>query len=229
MKIQVDSTIFTHAEGLKIGVIRYDGIETGAIPSMLVGRLQLYTENLNTELQDKQWSDYPGIMAWRQHFKQTGADPARYRPSVEALFRRIKKEPQLPAGNSAIAINNFFSLQYETPLGIYDISNLTGNVTFKIGTAEDTYEGLNGRSNTLKGIITSFDEKGPFGSPYVDSVRTSVSNKTDSALQIIYFHSGINADQASKMLSAISKMFIQIHGGSSSIQLLTKEKMTTEI
>ena len=223
LHMKVDEQLFTKAGDVKFGIIHYEGIEAGNIPSMLVGRLQLYIENLHTDLQMKAWTDYPGIAAWRGIFKQTGTDPSRYRPSVEALYRRIKKEPSVPTGNSAIALNNFFSLQYEIPLGIYNFNAINGKITIRIGYGTDSYEGLNGRTNTLNGIIGAFDEDGPFGSPFVDSVRTSVHDNTKEALQIVYFHSDQTLEQAAKMLEAISKMFLQVHGGDSSIYLLSKE------
>ncbi len=223
LHIKADEQLFTQAGDVKFGIIHYEGIEAGNIPSMLVGRLQLYTENLHTELQMKAWTDYPGIAAWRKIFKQTGADPSRYRPSVEALYRRIKKEPSVPTGNSAIALNNFFSLQYEIPLGIYDAKAIKGDMLIRIGRDNDSYKGLNGRMNTLNGIIGTFDEDGPFGSPYVDSVRTSVHDGTIEAVQIVYFHHNHSMNQAIQMLEAISKMFIQVHGGDSSTYLLSSE------
>ena len=223
MQIRADSQLFERAGDLKIGIISYHGMIADVIPTMLVGRLQLFIENLHTELENKPLHAYEGIVSWRKVFKQTGSDPARYRPSVESLLRRIKKQAYTPSGNSAIALNNFFSLQYTCPLGIYDLSAIKGDIVFKIGTGHDTYEGLNGRINKLEGIISSFDQYGPFGSPYVDSVRTSVNDRTSDALQVIYFHPGISIEQAQLITQAIAKMFIQVHGGESRIHLLCQD------
>ena len=223
MQIRADSQLFERAGDLKIGIISYHGMMADVIPTMLVGRLQLFIEHLHTELENKPLHTYEGIVSWRKVFKQTGSDPARYRPSVEALLRRIKKEAYTPSGNSAIALNNFFSLQYTCPLGIYDLSAIKDDIVFKIGTGHDTYEGLNGRVNKLEGIISSFDQNGPFGSPYVDSVRTSVNDRTSDALHVIYFHPGISIEQAQLITQAIAKMFIQVHGGESRIHLLCQD------
>ncbi|KMY45588.1 hypothetical protein AC622_16305 [Bacillus sp. FJAT-27916] len=227
--IKADEQLFAQAGDVKFGIIHYEGMEAGNIPSMLVGRLQLYIEQLHTELQMKEWADYPGITAWRKIFKKTGADPSKYRPSAEALYRRIKKEPSAPTGNSSIALNNFFSLQYKIPLGIYDVKAIKGDVHIKIGSETDRYEGLNGRTNTLNRIIGTFDEEGVFGSPYVDSVRTSIQDDTKDALQVVYFHHDHSIEQAGKMLEAISKMFIQVHGGDSSIYLVSHENQKIDI
>lgn len=229
MQIHVDRQLFECAGDVKIGIITYQEIIADVLPSMLVGRLQLFIEHLHTELESKSWNAYEGIVSWRKVFKQTGSDPSRYRPSVESLFRRIKKEAYTPSGNSAIALNNFFSLQYTCPLGIYDLANVKGDIVFRIGTLEDSYEGLNGRVNKLEGIIGAFDQAGPFGSPYVDSVRTSVNDHTTNALHVLYFHPEMTNEQARQIMQAISKMFIQVHGGESAIHLLSQEKNTIKI
>ena len=229
MQIHVNHQLFESAGDIKIGIIAYQDIVADTIPSMLIGRLQLFIEQLHTELESKPLNTYEGIVSWRKVFKQTGSDPSRYRPSVESLFRRVKKEAYTPSGNSAIALNNFFSLQYTCPLGIYNLSEIKGDVVFRIGTHEDIYEGLNGRVNKLDGIIGSFDETGPFGSPYVDSIRTSVNDSTSNALHVIYFHPEIDMDQAQKIMMAISKMFIQVHGGESAFHLLSQDHVTIKI
>ena len=116
---------------------------------MLKGRLQLFQESLFFDLQEKEFNDFKGIKEWREIFKVVGTDPSRYRPSVEALYRRIKKQNYLPSVHSAIDLNNFFSLRFEVPIGIYDCKNLAGDVTITIGETGDEYIGLNGRINSM--------------------------------------------------------------------------------
>ena len=229
MQIYADPLLFKCAGDIKIGIISYQDIVADFIPAMLTGRLQLFIEHLHTELESKPLHTYEGIVSWRKVFKQTGSDPSRYRPSVESLFKKVKKEANTPSGNSTIALNNFYTLQYTCPMGIYNLSEIKGDVLFRIGTYEDEYEGLNGRINKLDGIIGSFDEAGPFGSPYVDSIRTSINDYTSNALHIIYFYPEINQDQAQKIMLAISKMFIQVHGGESAIHLLSQSQSSIKI
>ena len=139
MQIYADPLLFKCAGDIKIGIISYQGIVADFIPAMLIGRLQLFIEQLHTELESKPLNTYEGIVSWRKVFKQTGCDPSRYCPSVESLFKRVKKEAYTPSGNSAVALNNFFSLQYTCPMGIYNLSEIKGDVLFRIGTYEDEY------------------------------------------------------------------------------------------
>lgn len=215
-----NSTVLTETiTGWKIGVIRYSGITVSESPQMLKGRLQLFQESLYFEQQDKELQDFPGIKEWRKTFKLAGTDASRYRPSVEALYRRIKKQNYLQPVNSAIDINNFFSLQYEIPLGIYDSDRISGDITATIGSEADEYEGINGRMNSMNNMILTRDDLGPFGSPFVDSKRTMVTEKTSNAIQIVYIRPSMSIEEAKKLTASLMEMFTSIHGGQGSFDI----------
>jgi DNA/RNA-binding domain of Phe-tRNA-synthetase-like protein len=197
----------------KLGVIFYSGIKVGESPQMLKGRLQLFQESIFFDLEGTSVVELDGLKEWRHIFKTTGKDPNRYRPSVEALYRRIGKQNFLPSVQSAIDLNNFFSLQYQVPIGIYDIDQLKGDISVRLGKSNEEYTGLNGRSNSLDKLIVSSDQLGPFGSPFVDSSRASVSETTTNALQLIYLRPSTNYNDAQRLTESLMKMFVQIHGG----------------
>lgn len=219
LEIQVSSQITTLIPHFKLGIIEYKGITVGDSPQMLKGRLQLFQESIFFDLEGKAVTDLPGIQEWRQIFKKTGKDPNRYRHSAEALYRRIQKQNYLSSIQSAIDVNNFFSLQYQVPIGIYDMEKLQGPVSVRIGEENEEYPGLNGRMNSLNHLIISSDEFGPFGSPYVDSNRSPVTEATKNALQIIYIQPSTDLENANRLTESLMKMFLQIHGGDASYQI----------
>ncbi|MFF2450680.1 B3/4 domain-containing protein [Neobacillus sp. NPDC058068] len=220
MEIQLSSEIIEQIPNLKLGVIEYRNITVGDSPQMLKGRLQLFQESIYFDLENKPVTDLPGIAEWRGIFKRTGKDPNRYRPSVEALYRRVQKQNYLPSVQSAIDINNFFSLQYQVPIGIYDLDLLQGLVEIRIGIKAEEYTGLNGRKNSLERLIVSSDQIGPFGSPFVDSERTPVTFETKNALQIIYLRPSTDLENAKKLTESLMNMFTQILGGEASFRIL---------
>lgn len=188
---------------------------------MLKGRLQLFQESIFFDLHDKSVTELEGVAAWREIFKRTGKDPNRYRHSAEALFRRVKKQNYLTTINSAIDLNNFFSLQYEVPIGIYDCSGLKGNhIELKVGETGQTYTGLNGRENSLENLIVACDGDGPFGSPFVDSDRAPVGEGTKNAVQIIFLKPSLSKEESGKLTKSLMDMFIGIHGGEGSFEVV---------
>ena len=220
MEITLSSQLKELVPSFKVGIIQYSGITVEDSPQMLKGRLQLFQESIFFELEDKSVTDLPGIQEWRSIFKMTGKDPNRYRPSSEALFRRIKKQNYLTSVQSAIDINNFFSLQYQVPIGVYDADKLSGAVEIRVGAQGEEYEGLNGRTNSLEGLVISADDESPFGSPFVDSARTPVTKETKNALQIIYLSPSTNEENARNLTASLMNMFIQIHGGEGTYDVL---------
>jgi DNA/RNA-binding domain of Phe-tRNA-synthetase-like protein len=213
MEINVSDSLCDIVPGFSVGIIEYKNIQVGASPQMLKGRLQLFQESIYFDLQDKNVTDLEGIKEWRAIFKALGKDPNRYRHSAEALYRRIAKQNYLQSVHSAIDINNFFSLEYQIPIGIYDRDKLSGSVKLRIADGTDEYTGLNGRDNNLANLIVSSDDLGPFGSPFVDSERTAVSPDTKNAIQIVYLRPTASEQSKEKMTESLMNMFLQIHGG----------------
>ncbi|GAE48036.1 hypothetical protein JCM21738_5092 [Mesobacillus boroniphilus JCM 21738] len=187
---------------------------------MLKGRLQLFQESIYFDLLEKNVTELEGVKEWRSIFKTTGKDPNRYRHSAEALYRRIAKQNYIQSIHSAIDLNNFFSLEYQIPIGVYDSDKLIGNVFIKIGEESEEYTGLNGRTNNLANLIISADEQGPFGSPFIDSERTAITEKTTNALQIIYLRPSASPEDKQKMTESLMNMFIQIHGGTGTYRMI---------
>lgn len=229
MNISINDALFTTNDQLKIGIIHYTKIVVSESPQMIKGRTQLYQENLYLELQENPVTERPGIAEWRKVWKSFGADPNRYRHSAESLMRRIAKQNYLSPVHSAVDLNNFFSLQYEIPIGIYDEEKLEGNIELLLGDENTGYEGLNGRFNSLKNILYSKDANGAFGSPFVDSVRTAVTEQTRHAIQIFYLRPSLDETECLQLLNTAGKMFTQVNGGDFDTALLSKSNLVITI
>ncbi len=220
MELTIATEITNLIPHFKLGFIQYHDICVGESPQMVKGRLQLFQESIFFELDDKKVVDFSGIQEWRQIFKKTGKDPNRYRHSAEALYRRVQNQKYLMPIHSAIDLNNFFSLQYQIPIGIYDSDKLTGPICIRLGQEEEEYLGLNGRMNSLHRLIVSADNNSAFGSPFVDSKKTAVTEITKNAIQIVYLQPSLEIEKAKKMTASLANMFTQIHGGTAHWQVV---------
>lgn len=197
----------------KIGVIQYDDITVGATPQFLLGRIAFFHEEWLATNGEKPIGDLPGVKEWRRAFKAVGTDPSRYRPSHEALIRRLLKERTIPSVNSAVDVNNYFSIKYEMPMGIYDREALTPPVVIKIGDETDAYEGLNGREMNMAAKLVSADQSQAFGSPIVDSRRSMVTEATRSALHILYLRPSFSEKEANRVTEEVAAAFTHVNGG----------------
>lgn len=220
MEFTVSEAVKQAIPSFKAGVIIYNDIVVDHSPQMLKGRLQLFQESIYFDLQETPISQIKELAEWRAVFKAIGTDPSRYRPSSESLYRRIQKQQFIPSIHSAADVNNFFSLYYKIPIGIYDADQINGNILIDIGTDEDEYMAINGRTVQFAHKLVTKDAIGPFGSPIVDSERTAVTYKTKRAIQIVYLLPSMQQSECEKLVSSIQSMFMQIHGGETFVQII---------
>jgi DNA/RNA-binding domain of Phe-tRNA-synthetase-like protein len=122
----------------------------------------------------------------RQLFKSFGTDPTRWRPSSEAMIRRILKDKTLFRINSLVDINNIISIRYRLPIGLYDLDKVKGRIKLGIGRDDLSFVGLTGREYNTDGKPVVMDDLGVIGSPIVDSDRTKIIPETSNALAIIF-------------------------------------------
>ncbi|EZH68041.1 hypothetical protein DH09_09010 [Bacillaceae bacterium JMAK1] len=224
MNFHLTEQLIQHVPSFKVGLIQYENIVVSDIPDQLASRIELHRHTVELDLLDQPVTYYEGVREWRQVFKAIGVDPGKYRPSHEALFRRIKAKKPLPEISSAVSLNNFFSLQYELPLGLYDMETIHGDVTLTVGTSDESFDGLNGRVNSVDRKLITKDANGPFGSPVVDSVRTAISHETTSGLHVLYIPPSKSEDEAITFTKHIGDLFTQVHGGQAKTAILHREQ-----
>lgn len=213
MTVRLDSSVTDRLRGLSLGVLHYTDVAVADSPKMLQGRINYFVEKLRLDYELSRLTDVEGIAEWRSCFKQLGIDPSRYRPSSEALLRRLLQGNPFFWINSAVDVNNFFSVLYALPCGIYDQDKLDGDVLCRIGQADDRYEGLNGREVHMEGKLLLSDATSAFGSPIVDSTRSCVTEASRNLMQVIFFHEQLSTAKKDEILGSVGRMFTEINGG----------------
>ena len=138
--------------------------------------------------------EIPTVRAVRTIFHKTGVDPTRYRPSSEALLRRVVKGKGLYFINSAVDVVNYFSLKTLLPMGVFDADCVKPPIEFRAGRAGETYQGVGRDVLNLEGFPLLADAEGPFGSAVSDSVRTRVTEGTSRLLWVTFVPPGESAD-----------------------------------
>ena len=130
--------------------------------------------------------DVPGVEEARRLYKALGLDPTKTRPSNEALLRRALKGEPLYRINTLVDAVNLCSLGEQLPYGLYDLAHVLPPVVLRLGLAGEGYEGIRKGVVNVCGRPTLVDARGPFGNPSSDSLRTSITLATRTALLIVY-------------------------------------------
>jgi len=142
-------------------------------------------EATRRRFEDRTLAEDPAIRRVRRMFRALGVDPGRYRPSGEALARRVLKGRSPPRVNSLVDINNLCSLATLYPWGSYDLACIAGDVRIRLGAPRESYQGI-GKPVHVAGRLVGADAHGAFGSPVADSARTCITTATRSALVLVY-------------------------------------------
>ena len=125
------------------------------------------------------------IQATREAYKRCGKDPSRYRPSAEALCRRILKGSPLYQIDTLVDLINVVSIASGYSIGGFDADKIEGDtLTLGIGRAGEPYE-LN-----IEGMPVYRDARGGIGTPTSDNERTKLTLQTTRLLTIINGYSG---------------------------------------
>ncbi len=127
----------------------------------------------------------PQILSTRQAYKALGKEPARYRPSAEALFRRIVKDKGLYQISNLVDTINLASLITGYSIGGYDFDKIKGDIIFDVGKPEEEYYGVGRGKLNIENLPVFRDDLGPFGSPTSDSERTKITEQTKRLLLIV--------------------------------------------
>lgn len=192
MELKIDRRFSELGLETHMGLLDFE-VEIHASGPALMDAMEDGAETRLHELMGEAASTDPVIAQVRTAFKATGKDPSRYRPSSEALTRRVIAGKPLYHVNNVVDSGNLISLMTGVPIGCYDTDKLAGPLEFRIGGAGETYEGIGRGAINLEGLPLLADQDGPFGSPFSDSARSLVSDDTTKLLFVIY---GLNVDVA---------------------------------
>lgn len=131
------------------------------------------------------------IHATREAYKKCGKDPSRYRPSGEALCRRILRGLPLYQIDTLVDLINLVSIRYGYSIGGFDVDKIMGDsLVLGIGEAGEPYEGIGRGELNIEGMPVYRDAIGGIGTPTSDHERTKLGVETTHLLTIINGYSG---------------------------------------
>lgn len=132
----------------------------------------------------------PAIYATRQVYKKLGKDPNRYRPSSEALCRRILKGQPLYRIDTLVDLINLISLKTGYSIGGFDDAKIQGDLVLVVGEAGEKFEAIGRGLLNIEGLPVYRDKSGGIGTPTSDEERTKITSGTTRVLMLINGYSG---------------------------------------
>lgn len=212
MKITIHESISHVVPNCRLGYFTINDVIVRGTPTALsqqFDKLQIEVgQAYNMDILPK----LPRILAVRNMYKKLHFDPSRYRPASEALVRRVLQKKNLYYVNSAVDVNNYCSIKYLLPFGLYDLDKIEGDVVYKLAT-QGHYVNLAGKKVSTEDKPFLTDNIGVFGNPTSDSQRTAVTLATRNLLAVIYAEENVSIPEFNEILDFASDMFVCYNDG----------------
>lgn len=185
MNIIIEPIIKQVAPALKVIAIEAE-VRNVATSDSLWEELRLEAHRIASLYQLPDINKRPGILATRAVYKALGKEPNRYRPSCEALCRRIVKGLELYRTLSVIDAINLVSIRSGYSIGGFDRDKIEGD-TLCLGAGREGEE-FNAIGRGLLNIAhlpIYRDAIGGIGTPTSDEERTKLSLDTRHLLMCV--------------------------------------------
>ena len=189
MKITISTAIREAFPELVLAIIRCEVMNPMTSPELwseMEAEIQRFSNTYKLEDINKR----PEIKATRQVYKKLGKDPNRYRPSAEALCRRIVRDIPVYKVSTLVDIINLVSIVSGFSIGGFDSDKIQGDIELVAGTDQDEFEAIGRGVLNVEGLPLYRDHTGGIGTPTSDHERTKLSADTSKLLMIINGYSG---------------------------------------
>jgi len=195
--------------GVKLGVVEADGLHVVPVDLGLAKLMDEVSERKRSEFTVESLAEAPAIRAVRAMFREWGMDPSKYRPSSEALLRRVVQGKGLYRVSNAVDICNLGSIETGWPYGCYDRARIRAPIVLRHGASGETYEGIGKKMWHPEGRPVLADPDGPFGSPISDSTRSMITELAREILVVIYAPEGVADSGIEAAMARMGERFAQ--------------------
>jgi DNA/RNA-binding domain of Phe-tRNA-synthetase-like protein len=172
--------------GVKLGIVEADDVRIVSVNASLAKLMDEVCARKQQEFTVETLAQSESVRAVRAMFREWGMDPSKYRPSSEALLRRVVQGKGLYRVSNVVDIGNLGSIETGWPYGCYDRAKINAPVALRHGAAGEKYEGIGKQIWHLEGRPVLADSHGPFGSPISDSTRSMITESATQVMTVIY-------------------------------------------
>lgn len=187
------------------GAAVYATVKNSAYSEGLWNEINEFTQLLRTTETTESIKQQPAIVATREAYRACGKAPSRYRPSAEALRRRLLRGLELYRIDTLVDLINLVSLRTGYSIGGFDADKIVGtDLCLGIGRHEEPFEGIGRGPLNIECMPVIRDAVGGIGTPTSDHERTKMDINTTHILAIINGYSGDEGlQEAAEMTAAL--------------------------
>jgi len=135
----IHEAVFKQFPGYSRGVVVIDDVHNGPSSPDLVSQLRTAESAVRNTFDLDDLANQPSIASWREAYRSFGAKPSKFRPSMEALMRRVLRGEALRSITSLVDIGTIISLRHHLPSGGHAIDVVTNDLSLRPATGQETF------------------------------------------------------------------------------------------
>lgn len=185
MNIIISDEIREASPGVRILAVEADVVNQPA-PDSLWDEINRLADSMRAVMAMPDINKRPGIAGTRNLYKRLGKEPNRYRPSMEAMSRRLLKGMDLYRIDALVDLINLVSLSSGYAIGGFDADKIKGDtLVLGVGREGEAFNAIGRGPLNIACLPVYRDHEGGIGTPTSDEERTKISLDTTRLLMTI--------------------------------------------
>jgi DNA/RNA-binding domain of Phe-tRNA-synthetase-like protein len=135
----ISKDVFEKFPEFRRGVVVATGLTNPPAPAELTAALRKAEIAMPGMLSMDTILENSRIASWREAYRSLGIKPTEFRPSVEALARRVLRGEALPSISTLVDIGTLITIQRLIPTGAHAIDHLKDDIELRFATGNETF------------------------------------------------------------------------------------------
>jgi len=138
-RYSISKDVFEKFPVFRRGVVVATGLTNPPAPAELTAAIREAEAALPSMLNIDTILENPKISSWREAYRSIGIKPSEFRPSVEALARRVLRGEPLPSISSLVDIGTLVTIRHLLPTGAHAIDHLMGDIELRLARGDENF------------------------------------------------------------------------------------------
>ena len=135
----IDESVFSQFPGYVRGVVIIQDVENRPSSPALLAKLRTAEKSVRETLDIESLAKHPRIASWREAYRNFGAKPSKFRPSMESLIRRTLRGDELPSIHTLVDIGTIVSIRHLVPSGGHAIDVVHSDLSLRPASGDETF------------------------------------------------------------------------------------------
>tara|TARA_Y100000310_G_C20595428_1_gene770258 strand:+ start:607 stop:1293 length:687 start_codon:yes stop_codon:yes gene_type:complete len=228
MKISINKGVFRKFPKLKMAFILVENVNNKSKLKESKHLLREMEQLERLSFNKDNLKSHQLISPWAAAQEGFGRKAKHYKTSVERLLHKVLKGKTTSTKDTLTNLVNYISLKNIVPVGVDDLKDLEGEITFAVASGEEKVGVL---SKLKRGALFYKDDKGVLGTKldYWKNTRTKLSPKSTSVLLHLEILPPVTIKKMNEITREATSLIKSFCGAKTKVFVLDKKKKTIRV